>query len=77
MDYSQPGSSVPGILQARKLQWAPFPTSGDLTDPGIKPMSLALPALAGRYFTTVPAGKPQITHKTSLGLGCNMWDLAA
>ena len=22
MDYSQPGSSVPGILQARKLQWA-------------------------------------------------------
>ena len=31
-----------------------FPTPGDLSHPGIKPMS---PALAGRFFTTVPPWK--------------------
>ena len=30
----------------------PFPTPGDLPDPEIEPMSLASPALAGRFFTT-------------------------
>ena len=35
----------------------PFPTPGDLPDPGIKLASLASPALAGGYFTTVPPGK--------------------
>ena len=34
----------------------PFPTSGHLPDPGIKPMSPASPALAGRLFTTGPEG---------------------
>ena len=37
MDYSSPGSSVHGILQARILEWVPFPSPGDLSDPGIKP----------------------------------------
>ena len=32
----------------------PFPTPGDLPDPGIEPTSLASPALAGRFFTTRP-----------------------
>ena len=31
---------------------------GDLLDPGIELMSLMAPALAGRFFTTVPPGKP-------------------
>ena len=30
----------------------PFPSPGDLPHPGIKPMSLMSPALAGRFFTT-------------------------
>ena len=30
----------------------PFPFLGDLPDPGIKPMSLMSPALAGGFFTT-------------------------
>ena len=34
-----------------------FPTPGDLPDPGIESVSLAPPALAGRFFTTVPPGK--------------------
>ena len=32
-----------------------FPSPGDLSDPGIKPMS---PALAGRFFTTGYQGSP-------------------
>ena len=30
----------------------PFPSPGDLPDPGIKAMSLRFPALAGEFFTT-------------------------
>ena len=30
----------------------PFPTPGDLPDPGIEPTSLASPALAVGFFTT-------------------------
>ena len=37
----------------RQEYWSglPFPPPGDLSDPGIKPLSLASPALAGRFFT--------------------------
>ena len=36
----------------------PFPPPRDLPHPGIEPKSLASPALIGRFFTTVPPGKP-------------------
>ena len=36
----------------------PFLPPGDLPDPQIKPTSPAPPALAGRFFTTEPLGKP-------------------
>ena len=41
----------------RQEYWSrlPFPSPGDLPDPGIEPAS---PALAGRFFTTEPPGKP-------------------
>ena len=35
----------------------PFPSPGDLPNPGIEPM---LPALAGGFFTTEPPGKPWV-----------------
>ena len=35
----------------------PFPSPGDLPDPGIKPVT---PALAGGLFTTEPPGKPYV-----------------
>ena len=53
-----PGSSVHEILQARLLEWVPSPSPGDLPHPGIKPTSLASPALAGRFFTTEPPENP-------------------
>ena len=46
MDYSPPGSSVHGILQARILEWVPMPSSRDLPDLGIEPRSLVLEANA-------------------------------
>ena len=41
-DYSLPGSYVHGIPQARILEWVAFPPAGELPDPGIEPISLAL-----------------------------------
>ena len=35
----------------------PFPSAGDLPNPGTEPMSLASPALAGKFFTTAPPGQ--------------------
>ena len=55
-DCHPPGSSVLGISQVRILECAPFPSLGDLPDPGVKSVSLAL---AGRFFITEPPGKPQ------------------
>ena len=40
----------------------PLPPPGDLSDPGFKPTSPAAPALAGRFFTTEPAGKPLLIY---------------
>ena len=36
----------------------PFPPPGDFPDPGIKPASLASPALAGGFFLLEPPGRP-------------------
>ena len=39
----------------------PFPTPGDLSNPGIEPTSLGSPVLTGRYFTTNwPPEKPKM-----------------
>ena len=43
----------------------PFPTPGDLPDPGIETASLVSPALVGRFFTTVPPGKAVVEMITS------------
>ena len=45
MDYSLPGFSVHGILQARILERVAIPFSRDLPDPGIEPRSAALHAI--------------------------------
>ena len=49
----------------RQDYWSrlPFPTTGDLPDPGIEPAS---PALAGGFFTAEPLWKPQ------QGLACTV-----
>ena len=56
MDCSPLASSVYWILQARILAWVPFPSPGDLHDPGIKLRSPALQA--DNALTSEPPGKP-------------------
>ena len=52
---------------SRQEYWSglPFPPPGDLPDPGIKHVSVASPALVGRFFTTAPPGSlsPRETFK--------------
>ena len=52
MDCSLPGSSVSGVFQARILEWVAVPFSRESSDPGMQPVPLLSPALAGRFFTT-------------------------
>ena len=54
-----PGSSVPGILQARILKWVAFPSLGNLPGPGIKLWS---PALQTDSLLSEPPGKPCIYY---------------
>ena len=54
MDFSQPGSSVHGIFQARVLEWIAVSFSGDLLDPGIEPVFLESPT----FFIIALPGKP-------------------
>ena len=52
--------ALPSMEFIRQEYWSglSFPPPGDLPEPGIKPTSPADPALASRFFTTEPAGKP-------------------
>ena len=63
VDYSLPGSSVHVILQARILEWLPFPSPEDLADPGVKPGSSALEA---DTLTSEPPGMYVNFFKVSL-----------
>ena len=56
-DCSPPGSSVHGILEARILGWIAVSYSRGSSRSRDQPMSLANPALAGRFFTTTPPRK--------------------
>ena len=47
---------------SRQEYWSGLPSSppGDLPGPGIQPTSPVVPALAGRFFTAEPPGKPSV-----------------
>ena len=68
-ECSPPGFSVHGILQARYWSGLPFPSPGDLLDPGIEPGSPALQAdsLLSEPFKNIPEliFESRINHKTS------------
>ena len=52
----------PSMGFSRQGYWSglPFPSPGDLPDPGIEPTSLASPALAGRLFILHHLGSPSL-----------------
>ena len=47
-----------GFSSQESWSGLPFPSPGDLPNPGIEPRSPLSPALADRFFITVPSGKP-------------------
>ena len=59
MDCSPQGSSLHGISQARIQEWVAVFFSRDFPDPGVQHAS---PALAGRFFTIGPPGKPPLGY---------------
>ena len=59
MDCSPPDAPVPGILQARILEWVAMPSSRGSSDPGIKPLSPASPVLQVDSLPAEPSGKPK------------------
>ena len=63
MDYSPPGSSVHGLLQARILEWVDISYSKGIFLIQRSNLCLGSPALTGRFFTTEKPRKPQSTSK--------------
>ena len=63
MDCSLPGSSVHGI--SREEQWSglPFPSPGDLPNPGIEPRS---PVLQADSLPAEPQGKPLVCAENAV-----------
>ena len=55
MDYSLPGSSVHGILRQEYWSGLPFPSPGDLPNPGIEPGSPVLQA------DSLPSDPPEMS----------------
>ena len=66
MDRNPPGSSVPGILQARTLEWVVMSSTGDFPDPQTDPESLTSLALANGFFTTAAMDGDQAKESDSL-----------
>ena len=66
-DCSPLGSSVCGILQARKLEWVVISFSRGSSPPRDQTHVSCVSCIAGGFFTTVPPGKP-ILHKQKLAL---------
>ena len=57
MDCTLPGYSVPGISQARLLEWVVFLSPGDLPDTGVEPRSPAL------QVVSLPTKPPELIIK--------------
>ena len=68
MDCSPPDFSVHGVLQARTLEWVVMPSSRGSSQPKDQTqVSLMLPALAGRFFSTSVTWEPHCAR-------CFMWN---
>ena len=63
IDGSPPGSPVPGIPQARTLEWIAMPSPGDLPDPGIEPETPAAPALQADSLLLSHQGSPNTIYQ--------------
>ena len=69
MDYSLPGSSIQGFSRQEYWSRLPFPSPGDLPDPGIEPRS---PALWEDALPSEPPGKSCHTQKSTKTINQNV-----
>ena len=58
VDHQAPLSM--GFPKQENWSGLPSPSPGDLSDPGIEPMTVISSALPGGSFTTEPPGKPTV-----------------
>ena len=58
IDYSPQIPLSMGFSRQEYWSGLPFSPPGNLPEPGIEPKCLGSPALAGRFVTTEPLGKP-------------------
>ena len=67
-DSLQPRPAPLSMGFSRQEHWSglPFPSPGDLPDPGIQPVS---PASVGRFFTAEPPGNPCFIVPSPQSLG--------
>ena len=56
-----------GFFRQEYLSGLPFPSAGDLPNPGIEPTSPVSPVLTGRFFTTGHLGSPNSSCSQQLG----------
>ena len=73
MDCSSPRSLSMEFSRQEYWSGLPFPSSGDLPHPGIKPTSLKSPALEGVFFTPVLPGISQRPGQTQVTRTSHHW----
>ena len=65
-----------GLSRQEYWRELPCPSPGDLADPGIEPVSLMSPALAGGFFTTSTTWEAQtvnLGYSRQLSVGVKTW----
>ena len=67
MDYSPPGSSVHGILQARTLQWVAMPSCGGSSRPRDQTHVSYVSCIGRRVLYYKPMGADRHKMDTDLG----------
>ena len=72
---SLPGSSVQGVFQARILEWVAISYSRGSSQPRDGTHVSVSPALTGRFFTTVPPGKPPMGSIMGRDLIFSVWKI--
>ena len=69
-----------GFSRQEYWSWLPFPPPGGLPNPGVKPTSLASPALAGRFFNlpgSIPGSERSPGEWIGYTLQCSWASLVA
>ena len=72
MDCSPLGSSVHGFPRQEYWNGLPFLPLGNVPNPGIEPVSLVFPALAGGFFITASCGKPERYERRAVNVWTNL-----